>query len=38
MPRLGTKPEWRISQDYTVEKEEFEAIDLRDPVFAYARE
>ncbi len=38
MPRLGTKPEWRISQDYTIEKEEFAAIDFSDPVFAYARE
>lgn len=38
MPKLGTKPEWRISQDYMVEKEEFEAIDFTDPVFAYARE
>lgn len=37
MPKLGTKPEWQISQDYLQEQEEFAAIDLTDRIFAYAR-
>jgi cation diffusion facilitator CzcD-associated flavoprotein CzcO len=38
LPRLGTKPEWRISQDYPQEKKEFAEIDLTDRIFSYTRE
>ena len=36
MPKLGTKPEWRISQDYMVEKAQFEATRVDDPLFRYS--
>ncbi|HTV89351.1 MAG TPA: NAD(P)/FAD-dependent oxidoreductase [Stellaceae bacterium] len=35
LPRRGDKPEWQHSQDYWTEKDEFPAIDLDDPAFAY---
>ena len=35
-PRSGDKPEWRHSQDYWTEKDEFPAIDLDDAAFVYA--
>ena len=36
MPKSGSKREWRHTQDYWGEKDEFPAIDLDDPVFSYA--
>ncbi|NQE61569.1 NAD(P)/FAD-dependent oxidoreductase [Caulobacter sp. RHG1] len=36
LPRAGTKPEWRHTQDYWTEKEVFPAIDLDDPAFRYS--
>lgn len=36
MPRSGQKPEWRHTQDYWSEKDEFAAIDLAGPEFSYA--
>ena len=36
LPRAGTKPEWRHTQDYWTEKEVFPAIDLNDPAFRYS--
>ena len=36
MPKSGAKPEWRHTQDFWSEKDEFPAIDLNDPVFSYA--
>lgn len=35
LPRRGADPEWALNQDYWTEKDEFEAIDLSDEVFAY---
>lgn len=35
LPKRGTTNEWKLSQDYWTEKDEFAAIDLADPVFAY---
>jgi len=35
LPRRGDKPEWRHSQDYWAEKDEFPAIDLDDAAFVY---
>lgn len=35
MPKSGTKPEWRHTQDYWSEKEAFPAIDLAGPEFLY---
>ncbi|WP_374348811.1 flavin-containing monooxygenase [Phenylobacterium sp.] len=35
MPKSGSKREWRHTQDYWSEKDEFPAIDLADPIFAY---
>jgi cation diffusion facilitator CzcD-associated flavoprotein CzcO len=35
MPQSGTKPEWRHTQDYWSEKDDFPAIDLDGPEFAY---
>lgn len=36
MPKAGARPEWRHTQDYWSEKDEFPKIDLDDPVFAYS--
>jgi cation diffusion facilitator CzcD-associated flavoprotein CzcO len=36
LPKCGDKPEWRHSQDYWAEKDQFPAIDLDDPAFVYA--
>ena len=36
LPKRGDKPEWQHTQDYWAEKDAFPAIDLDDPVFAYA--
>ena len=33
LPKSGDKPEWRHSQDYLTEKEQFPAIDLDDKAF-----
>lgn len=35
LPKRGDKPEWQHNQDYWAEKDEFPAIDLKDPVFVY---
>jgi cation diffusion facilitator CzcD-associated flavoprotein CzcO len=35
LPKRGDKPEWRHSQDYWAEKDEFPLIDLDDPIFVY---
>ncbi|MEC9433835.1 MAG: NAD(P)/FAD-dependent oxidoreductase [Pseudomonadota bacterium] len=35
MPRSGTKRDWRHTQDYWREKDEFPAIDLDDAAFVY---
>jgi cation diffusion facilitator CzcD-associated flavoprotein CzcO len=35
LPRRGDKREWRHTQDYWAEKDEFPAIDLDDPAFVY---
>ncbi|CAN5543929.1 NAD(P)/FAD-dependent oxidoreductase [soil metagenome] len=35
LPKSGDKPEWRHSQDYLAEKEEFPLIDLDDKAFVY---
>ncbi|MDO8800662.1 NAD(P)/FAD-dependent oxidoreductase [Phenylobacterium sp.] len=35
LPKSGDKAEWRHSQDYLTEKEQFPAIDLDDKAFAY---
>jgi cation diffusion facilitator CzcD-associated flavoprotein CzcO len=35
LPKRGDKPEWQHSQDYWSEKDQFQAIDLRDPAFVY---
>lgn len=37
MPKSGSKREWQHTQDYWSEKEEFPAIALDGPEFAYAR-
>lgn len=37
MPRAGTKREWRHTQDYWGEKDEFPKIALDGPEFAYGR-
>ncbi|MDF1855664.1 NAD(P)/FAD-dependent oxidoreductase [Pseudooceanicola sp.] len=34
-PRRGASNEWKLNQDYWVEKDEFAAIDLDDELFAY---
>ena len=36
LPRRGADNEWKLSQDYWVEKDEFAAIDLGDEVFRYS--
>jgi cation diffusion facilitator CzcD-associated flavoprotein CzcO len=36
LPQSGDKPEWRHTQDYWNEKDDFPAIDLDDEVFRYA--
>ena len=36
LPQAGDKPEWRHTQDYWREKDDFPAIDLDDEVFRYA--
>ncbi len=36
LPKRGDRPEWRHSQDYWTEKDEFPAIDLDDPAFVYS--
>jgi cation diffusion facilitator CzcD-associated flavoprotein CzcO len=36
LPRRGAENEWKLSQDYWVEKDEFAAIDLADQVFRYS--
>ena len=36
MPKSGATREWRHTQDYWSEKDEFPDIDLDDPVFVYA--
>ena len=36
LPQSGDKPEWRHTQDYWREKDDFPAIDLDDEVFRYA--
>jgi cation diffusion facilitator CzcD-associated flavoprotein CzcO len=35
LPKRGTKPEWRHTQDYWREKDELPAIDLDGPEFLY---
>ncbi|MDO9247398.1 MAG: NAD(P)/FAD-dependent oxidoreductase, partial [Phenylobacterium sp.] len=35
LPKSGDKPEWRHSQDYLTEKDQFPAIDLDDKAFVY---
>ena len=35
MPKAGEKSEWRHTQNYWAEKDEFPAIDLDDPAFVY---
>ncbi len=35
LPQAGDKPEWRHTQDYWTEKDDFPAIDLDDEVFKY---
>ncbi len=35
LPRAGSKPEWRHSQDYWTEKDAFPLIDLADSALAY---
>ncbi|MCV6587344.1 MAG: NAD(P)/FAD-dependent oxidoreductase [Marinibacterium sp.] len=35
LPKRGTTSDWKLQQDYWVEKPEFDAIDLTDPVFRY---
>jgi cation diffusion facilitator CzcD-associated flavoprotein CzcO len=35
MPKSGAKREWRHTQDYSSEKDEFPLIDLDDPAFVY---
>lgn len=35
LPKRGEGDEWKLQQDYWVEKEEFAAIDLQDEVFHY---
>jgi hypothetical protein len=35
LPKRGTKREWKHTQDYWRESEEFPAIDLNDEVFRY---
>ena len=35
LPQRGDKPEWRHTQDYWSEKDDFPAIDLNDEVFRY---
>jgi cation diffusion facilitator CzcD-associated flavoprotein CzcO len=37
MPKCGDTTEWRHSQDYWTDKDEFPAIDLHDEVFVYGR-
>ena len=37
LPRRGDKVEWRHTQDYWAEKDQFPAIDLDDEVFRYYR-
>ena len=36
LPRSGEKGEWRHTQDYLADKDDFPAIDLRDAIFSYA--
>ena len=36
LPKRGATPEWQHTQDYWAEKDEFPAIDLDGPMFAYA--
>lgn len=36
LPKRGDKPEWQHNQDYWREKDEFPAIDLKDPAFVYS--
>ncbi|UUZ70655.1 hypothetical protein LP416_10025 [Polaromonas sp. P2-4] len=38
LPKRGDKPEWRHTQDYTLENALFPTIDLDDEVFEYAFE
>lgn len=33
LPKAGDKPEWRHSQDYSFESQEFPKIDFDDPIF-----
>jgi cation diffusion facilitator CzcD-associated flavoprotein CzcO len=35
LPKRGDRPEWQHTQDYWAEKDEFPAIDLTGPEFAY---
>ncbi len=35
MPKAGAKRDWRHTQDYHSEKDEFPGIDLNDPAFVY---
>ena len=35
LPKRGDRPEWQHTQDYWTEKDEFPAIDLTGPEFAY---
>jgi hypothetical protein len=35
LPHRGSKPEWQHTQDYWTEKDEFSAINLTGPEFAY---
>ena len=37
MPKSGDKPEWRHTQDYWREKDEFPTIDLDDAAFQYGK-
>jgi hypothetical protein len=36
LPQAGDKPEWRHTQDYWREKDDFPAISLDDEVFRYS--
>jgi len=35
LPKRGAGKDWRLNQDYWTEKDEFEAIDFDDEIFAY---
>ncbi|MEN3930697.1 NAD(P)/FAD-dependent oxidoreductase [Microvirga sp. W0021] len=37
LPKQGNKREWQHTHDYWLDKDDFPAIDLNDPIFSYAR-